>query len=124
MAKAELWKAMAQLYPAARPFMDYVAVEEADGTRPFTVWNLPGSPPTEAQITAAAAAYDIAEAQRQSEAATLRQQVLTVAQSAVGVSITALTAVQVRSLVAILLWKAGALKPDGTVRLLAEWVKE
>lgn len=124
MAKAELWKAMAQLYPTARPFVDYVAVEEADGTRPFTRWNLPGNPPTEAEITTAAAAYDAAETQRQAEATTLRQQVISTAQSAVGVSITALTAAQVRALVAILLWKAGAIKADGTVKVLTEWVRD
>lgn len=54
---------------------------------------------------------------------TLREQIKTVAQSAVGVAYDQLTAAQVRALVAILLWKQGALNNDGTVKPLGQWVK-
>jgi hypothetical protein len=44
-----------------------------------------------------------------------------VAQSAAGVLITNLSAVQVRALLAVLLWKAGALDKTGAVTGLSEW---
>ena len=46
----------------------------------------------------------------------------TTAQSAEGVSYTSLTASQQLALLAVLLWKAGALAPDGTIKPLKEWV--
>ncbi len=119
-----VWKALKYLYPNADPFWDYRINRESDGSEQITIWNLSQPQPTAAELTAASAAYDAAEAQRQAEATTLRQQVVSTAQSAVGVGITALTAAQVRALVAILLWKAGAIKADGTVKALTEWVKE
>ena len=54
---------------------------------------------------------------------TLRSQVLTTAQTTVGLAIGSLTAVQVRSLLAILLHKEGALDKDGRIRPLGEWVR-
>ena len=118
-----LWKALKQLYPNADPFWEYRIRREADGSEQIIVWNLPQPQPTEAEINAASAAYNATQTAAQTEATTLRQQIVTTAQSAVGVSITALTAAQVRALVALLLWKEGAIKADGTIRPLAEWVK-
>lgn len=46
-----------------------------------------------------------------------------VAQSAVGVGLTDLTAAQVKSLLAVLLWRAGGIAPDGTVKPLVQWVR-
>lgn len=57
------------------------------------------------------------------DADALRQRVRTVAQSAVGVQFDQLTAVQLRALVAILLWREGALDNTGAVRPLVDWVK-
>ena len=54
---------------------------------------------------------------------TLREAIKTTAQSAVGVTYDQLTAAQVRALAAILLYKAGALDTNGTVRPLSEWVR-
>lgn len=53
----------------------------------------------------------------------IRALVVQAAQGAVGVNLTALTAGQQRALLAILLWKAGAVNPDGTVRPLAQWAR-
>lgn len=47
----------------------------------------------------------------------------TVAQSAVGVALVDLTAAQQKALLAALLFRAGGVNPDGTVRPLAAWVK-
>lgn len=116
----DLWKGLAHLFPNARNLGDYVLRDDGAGAY-IAAWYLPDPQPTPAQITAAIVAYDLAEQQRQQEAAQLRQQVITLAQSAVGVRIDALTAAQVRALVAILLHKAGALNPDGTVRALGQW---
>lgn len=53
-----------------------------------------------------------------------RALVLQTAQTAVGIRYDQLTAAQVRALAAILFWQAGALKADGTVRPLAQWVRD
>lgn len=118
-----LWKAMTQLYPNAVQMRDFDIISR-DGIEQIVNWRLGGNPPSDAELTAAIAAYDAAATAQQAEAATLRQQVITQANSAAGVLISALTAGQVRSLLAILLWKTGALKADGTVRALTEWVKD
>lgn len=78
--------------------------------------------PTAQQIAAAIAARQAAETQARADAVALRTQVVATAQTAVGVSLNALTAPQVRSLVALLLWKAGGVRNDGTVRALVEWL--
>lgn len=39
-----------------------------------------------------------------------------------GLHVTELSAAQVRALVVALLWKAGGLNPDGTVRPLDQWL--
>jgi hypothetical protein len=63
-----------------------------------------------------------AHEQERTDAAALRTQVLTVAQSAVGVAADQLTAVQLRALFMVVLWKAGALNKNGIVQPLASWV--
>jgi hypothetical protein len=78
--------------------------------------------PTPQQIAAAIVARQAAAQQAITDAAALRAQIIALAQSAVGVSLSALTAPQVRALTALLLWKAGGVKADATVRPLAEWL--
>jgi hypothetical protein len=63
-----------------------------------------------------------AHEQARQEALALRQRVLTIAQSAVGTQIDLLTAVQVRALIAVLLWKGGALDKAGVVKPLTDWI--
>ncbi len=53
----------------------------------------------------------------------LRSKVIALVQSAVGVTVNDLSAAQQRALVAVLLWRAGALMPDLKVRPLSEWLK-
>ena len=53
---------------------------------------------------------------------TKRSAVVNVAQSAVGINITALTATQVRGLVAVLLFRAGAIDKAGVVLPLNQWL--
>lgn len=118
----ELWKALTYLYPNARPLVDYELTDNSDGRGPqITAWRLPGAQPTEAELDAASATYDAAQTQRDADAQALRQKVVTVARSAVGQTIDTLTAAQVRALVAVLLWKAGALTKDGAVKPLGSW---
>jgi hypothetical protein len=62
------------------------------------------------------------EAER-TAALALRKDVVQTAQSAVGVRFDALTNVQLRALLAILLHKEGALDNAGNVRPLAEWLR-
>lgn len=66
---------------------------------------------------------EAARLQAVQDAATVKSAVLTVAQSAVGVLLTDLTAAQVRALVACLLYKEGAFTPDMKVRPLAQWLR-
>lgn len=79
--------------------------------------------PTEAEILAAIVTLETEAAAAATAAAQLRQQVRTTAASAVGVRYDLLTAAQVRALVAILLWKQGALNSLGLVQPLDEWAK-
>lgn len=78
--------------------------------------------PTQQESDAAVLALQQAAQQAQADAAQLRQQVVTIAQSAVGVRVDLLTAPQVRALFAAVLWQEGALKPDLTIRPLADWI--
>lgn len=116
-------RAILALHPAALPLVDFELRDGGDGQVYVSAWRLPGEPPAAADIAALAATYDAAQVQRDTEAAALRTQVRTLAQSAVGVRIDQLTAAQVRALMAILLWQAGALAPDGTVKELNTWVR-
>jgi hypothetical protein len=112
--------ALAQLFPQANPLRDYTIQDDGDGPY-IAAWHLAQAQPTLAELQAASDAYDTAQAQADADAQALRTQVIAVAQSAVGVVITSLTAVQVRSLLAVLLWKAGALTPTGAVKPLGQW---
>lgn len=73
--------------------------------------------------SAEAVARKAAEDQAAADNTTVKNTVVSLAQSAAGVLLTDLTAAQTRALLAVLLWKAGAIKPDGTVRPLGEWAK-
>lgn len=82
---------------------------------------LPGDP-TPAQSAAALAAMAATDAQAKTDAALLRARVLAQAQSAVGVQIDQLTAPQIRALVALLLFKQGAIDKSGAVLPLVGWL--
>lgn len=79
--------------------------------------------PTEAEILAMIVTLETEAEAARVAAAQLRQQVRTTAQGAVGVRYDLLTAAQVRALVAILLWREGALDNAGLVRPLNEWAR-
>jgi len=84
-------------------------------------WRDPATqPPTEAEILAEWGRC-LEEA---TAAAALRQQVRSLAASAVGVNIRDLTAAQVKALFAIWLYSVGAINNVGEVRPLAQWVLE
>ena len=70
----------------------------------------------------AAALIAALEAEREAVQA-LRQQILSLAQSAVGVRLDALTANQRNALIACLLWRAGGVANDMTVRPLGQWLQ-
>lgn len=129
----DIAKAIAYLHPNAQPLIDYI-IEQTAGTdlagnqiasEPvITYWSPAlGPQPTPEQLAAAEAAYDAAQAQAQQEATTLRNTVISTAQSAVGVTFPNLTAAQRNALMVVLFWKAGALDKDGKIRPLAEWAK-
>lgn len=120
---AQLWKALTHLFPNAVPLRDYTIVER-DGVQSIALWNLPQPQPTQAELEAAEAAYDAAQATQQQEATALRNQIVSIAQGAVGVRVDQLTAAQVRALQAILLWQAGALNNDLTIRPLGQWANK
>lgn len=100
--------------------MSAVIIDAATGqttTRPLTDAEL-----AQRQADQQAAATLAAQQQQAAtDASTTRTLVVQTAQTAVGVNITALTAAQVRALLAVLMAKAGALNPDGTVRPLGQW---
>lgn len=80
------------------------------------------SDPTQAQSAAAVLALQQAVAQQATDAAALRTRVLTLAQSAIGVQIDALSAPQTRALLVLLLYKQGAITTAGAVRALTDWL--
>jgi hypothetical protein len=75
----------------------------------------------EAAGTFAARPRTLSAAEQADQAA--RALVVAAAQSAVGVNIAALTAGQVRALLAVLLYKAGAIDAQGVVQPLAGWAQ-
>lgn len=81
--------------------------------------------PTQAESDAAVAALAQSAQQVQIDAAALRQQVVAIAQSTVGLPInTAFTSAQLRALLIALLHKVGAVNPaDMTIRPLADWLR-
>jgi hypothetical protein len=90
---------------------------------PASAWPPPlPTDPTPAQIAAAIAARQAAAQQAQSDALALRQRIVTLAQSAVGVSIDALTAGQRNALIACMLYKAGGIDAAGVVKPLSSWL--
>lgn len=117
----EIWKALKHLYPQADPQADYEIRD--DGAEPYiAAWRLAGNPPTESELMAAITAYDGAAQLARTDALALRQTILTTARTAEGVLLANLTTNQIKALLAILLWKEGGVKPDMTVRALAEWI--
>ena len=94
-----------------------------DGTIHMLYWDAPRVRSCLLADWPAAQAELAQKAQAKQDAAALRQRVVNVAQSAAGVSVDQLTAPQVRSLVALLLWKAGALDNEEKVKPIGEWVR-
>lgn len=82
---------------------------------------LPSEPTAQESAAAIAALAAAKEADRLSAIA-LRNRVLGVAQTAVGIQLDALTPAQVRALMACLLWKAGGLTASGAVKPLDQWL--
>ncbi len=78
--------------------------------------------PTPEEIAAAITARAAAEQQATADALALRTRVRTLAQSAVGIQIDALSGPQVRALIAILIHKQGAIDASGAIRPLNDWV--
>lgn len=79
--------------------------------------------PTPAEAAAAAAAIDAEAEAARLAAAQLRQQIRTVAGGAVGKRFDLLSAGEVRALLAVVLWRAGAIGNDGTVQPLDKWAR-
>lgn len=123
MAARELNRGLKWLFPDGQPNVDWYLIDDGDGLGPkIAFWNRLEPQPTEEQIDAAIAASIAAEQQATEEAATLKQAIVTLAQSAVGVALNDLTAAQRNALIAILLWRAGAIDKTLKVRPLAQWV--
>ncbi len=85
-----LWKALRHLYPTADPLRDYRLQDDGSGTY-IRFWNtaILGPQPTDAQITAAIADYDAAQAAKTADRTALRDRL-----SALTSSTTALTNTQ------------------------------
>lgn len=82
---------------------------------------LPTEPTPQESAAAIAARAAAVESDRLSAIA-LRNRVLSVANTAVGIQLDALTPAQVRALMACLLWKAGGLTAAGAVKPLDQWL--
>ena len=126
--RRDVWKGFAHLFPDAEMFRDYRLEAFGEGEPELVVWNLPDPVPTDAELDQAILDYDAAREQERQEAEaeqaavrTLRGEIRSTAQSAVGVRFDQLTAAQLRALLAVLLYREGALDRSGVVRPPAEW---
>jgi hypothetical protein len=104
------WRAIRKRYPTVA----FVLNDDAT----VLEWHQPGPRPDFVQIVAD---DDAAAAQEAQAEAALRTRVRALAQSAVGVQIDQLSAPQVRALIAILLYKQGAIDKNGATRPLVDW---
>ena len=115
-ARARAFIETYQVLGAAFPGVAFILADDAS----ILTW--PGPNPRPDPV-AMRAAYLAAQEQQAQDARTLRTRVLNLAQSAVGVQLDQLTAPQLRSLVALLLYREGALDGTGAVRPLADWAR-
>ncbi len=113
--------ALKYLFPNANPQRDYEIRDDGSGQF-IAAWHLAQAQPTPAELQTASDAYDAQQAQAAADAQALRQKILTIAQSAVGIAVDQLTATQVRALFAVVLYHEGALSKDGIVQPLNTWV--
>ena len=84
-------------------------------------WRGPGDEPTQQELENAWQIYSEREAAEQAASDKLKSNIVTIAQSAVGVALNDLTQGQTRALLAVMLWKAGGVAPDMTVKPLKDW---
>lgn len=77
--------------------------------------------PDGADETAIQAVIDAHDPAAPSEADQLRETVVAIAQSAAGVPINDLTTVQIKALLAVVIWRVGGIAPDMTIRPLNDW---
>lgn len=77
--------------------------------------------PTEAELYAEWDIYRAEIARQTADESTLHDHMMALASSAAGAAVDQLSAEQVRALVTLLLWRAGAINADGTVRPVVEW---
>jgi GAF domain-containing protein len=115
--------AIKHLFPDAIAEIDFQLQDDGEGPY-IAAWNLPDPQPDEATLAQAAADYLAAAIAAEQARQQLRDQIKTLAQSAVGETLDNLTQAQLKSLVAILLWKAGAVANDLTINPLSDWVRE
>lgn len=107
----EAYQALAATFPSA------VFTLNDDGS--IATWQGANRP---ADVSAVVATWRTAQDKQAVDAAALRTRVVSLAQSAVGTQIDALTPAQTRALLALLLYKAGAIDTTGAVLSLAGWL--
>lgn len=78
--------------------------------------------PTEAELYAEWDVYLAEVARQTANEITLHNRLMALASSTAGAAVDQLSAGQVRALLTLLLWRAGALHADGTVRPITEWI--
>lgn len=105
-----------QALSAAYPGVPFTLADDAA----MLTW---GGPQPAPDPVATRVAYVASLDQQARDVVALRQQIVQAAQSAVGVAIGQLSIAQRNALIVLLLWKAGALNRDGTVKDLGEWVQ-
>lgn len=108
-----VWRGLRQQFPAVEFSLD--------DSGAILTWSGPAPQPTPAQIATRVATLRAAETQEGVDADALRTKVRTLAQSAVGIQVDALSAPQVRALLIVLLYKRGAIDRTGAIRPLSEW---
>ena len=105
----------------ARPGARYRLNKSVPPDQAIIEWRGPGDEPTQKELESALQIYSEQEAAEQAASDQLKANIVTTARSAVGVILNDLSQAQTRALLAVILWKAGGVAPDMTVKPLKDW---
>lgn len=122
MAEVSLYHAIKHLFPNAQANIDFVLQDDSDGKGPYIRdWNLPDDKPGKAAIAQAKIDCRAKMEAEEGDRKRLQSSVRGSAQSAVGKRVSQLNDIEVREMLAILIWESGGLTDDETIKPLEEW---
>ena len=104
-----------------RPGASYRLNKSIPPDQEIVEWRGPGDEPTQQELEDVWQIYSEREVVERAACDQLKSNIISIAQSAVGVALNDLTQAQTRALLALMLWKASGVAPDMTVKPLKDW---